>query len=753
MKGTLLLRVCDSYELCAYNLSVDTYLSLHMPNPADDIFARLQHAKDVDTGVRLLSQTLARFFAQAKQVPQAGQALFTGLRSLTSEAARVRYFRHMVRWLDTPTYAAAAAPVFNHSLGLFGVRLRIRGVIPEPLLADAGMLFSEGLQKHLIGVHDPHRAARPVILPVDFSNLPAPSLIELHRAVSARYPIGARQVTERVYGASTNEACSRSSAFGFAFLAAIPGERLEISQVAELPQTGYVKDVFRALCSQVAELNARFPGFNAEALPPLRFSEAFLTANRLIVKEAIKRFVDENRKRLATRGTVSISPGEINADMRQICQITLSGDDGGISLYVPQSGLWRATELESIWNDAIALMDSPRIIARADEGERIFAASSERTLGTLTPRKVLGQRVSVVLSESLWTHLLPTLHGLEVTSGHQAVSILPRPMVYEALELPMAFFQHYRQDIVVEIFKCAGTAGISAQRAYALLCSYSAEFAALRTSKGANWQTHGREHFTALRFLRRQGTLFRVNEALVEALELTDVEGELNSSHFRLPYPECYFDLGRAVISEDGKSRIAGLYLSAADSNDDDTDRSVIVTPVLLPGDAFERGYAIELELQLRGTEAIDFQKAVGAATAIDVLDKFQRSLVERVVSLGMKILLYVGLRNARMVAQQGQQLELTQVQASGLGTRPAGFRSPPESYEYIEIGPEKPISHASPEEPGRAVAMHWRRGHFRMQRYGPRLEQRRRVWILPVLVLSGSAVSHPKDIRNYTVV
>jgi hypothetical protein len=69
---------------------------------------------------------------------------------------------------------------------------------------------------------------------------------------------------------------------------------------------------------------------------------------------------------------------------------------------------------------------------------------------------------------------------------------------------------------------------------------------------------------------------------------------------------------------------------------------------------------------------------------------------------------------------------------------------------DYIEVGPEKSMAQELADS-GRTLShVFWRRGHFRMQPYGPNWSLRRERWIQPALVnaahLEGEAAPPLKD-------
>jgi hypothetical protein len=355
----------------------------------------------------------------------------------------------------------------------------------------------------------------------------------------------------------------------------------------------------------------------------------------------------------------------------------------------------------------------------------------------------------VTLSDSLHAHFAPVLTVLKTRYGEESVPLLPSPVLYDALDVKAAFSMHYRRDILDLIESFAKTGGATAGLSYESLSGSSEDFAHLRAQPDADFRTHWPEAFIALRFLHRAGTLFCVREALVKGLELTDLEDELDASFFQLPFPECYFDFGRAVSAEN--CRVAGMYFSGANSVVAEGGRRIEVAVVLIRDGKPDYGDVVELGVEVGNAGAINFGVLLDAKERQGALATTDRPLVERALLLGQKILLYAGLRNARKVARQGFVEALTE-HAIGTGAGSPGSEAV-ERFAYVEIGPDKLTKENADEGAARSSGMHWRRGHFRMQRYGQGLELRRRIWIMPVLVLPGGDEGLvQQDIRKYLV-
>jgi hypothetical protein len=104
-------------------------------------------------------------------------------------------------------------------------------------------------------------------------------------------------------------------------------------------------------------------------------------------------------------------------------------------------------------------------------------------------------------------------------------------------------------------------------------------------------------------------------------------------------------------------------------------------------------------------------------------------------VSYVVRVFLYMALAQARVVRHTEYDEALRR--AAGLGDRKRAklLQRSASLYNRILIGPESLPSTVAAGGTGHGVAAHWRRGHFRMQPHGERNQQRKLVFIAPVLV------------------
>jgi hypothetical protein len=120
-------------------------------------------------------------------------------------------------------------------------------------------------------------------------------------------------------------------------------------------------------------------------------------------------------------------------------------------------------------------------------------------------------------------------------------------------------------------------------------------------------------------------------------------------------------------------------------------------------------------------------------------------------VSYVVRVFLYMALKQAR-VTQHCEYDEALR-RAAGLGERKRAklLQRAASFYNGIFVGPEALPPGASEGAAGGSVTPHWRRGHFRMQPFGIGNQQRKLIFVAPVLVhaeqLQGD-VPTPKSYR-----
>jgi hypothetical protein len=104
-------------------------------------------------------------------------------------------------------------------------------------------------------------------------------------------------------------------------------------------------------------------------------------------------------------------------------------------------------------------------------------------------------------------------------------------------------------------------------------------------------------------------------------------------------------------------------------------------------------------------------------------------------VSYVVKVFLYMALRQARGVEHREHENAIRRIAGLGIKKRARLLQRAESLYNGIRVGPDDlPHEVATPEHEG-TVAPHWRRGHFRMQPFGPGKVERKLIFVAPMLI------------------
>jgi hypothetical protein len=162
--------------------------------------------------------------------------------------------------------------------------------------------------------------------------------------------------------------------------------------------------------------------------------------------------------------------------------------------------------------------------------------------------------------------------------------------------------------------------------------------------------------------------------------------------------------------------------------------------PPVIEGDAMEWAF----EPDDTSDFAAKLEAAYGtlltkAGPYTDVINA-ERRLEKDALLLACKVLLYVGLKNARLVERPQRSMLLSQARQAKGREKDKLWTRAQNVVDYIDVGPEEALPELLPSAGGqsdKAMRPHWRRGYYRGQAFGPGRSERRTVWIEPVLVRS----------------
>jgi hypothetical protein len=264
-----------------------------------------------------------------------------------------------------------------------------------------------------------------------------------------------------------------------------------------------------------------------------------------------------------------------------------------------------------------------------------------------------------------------------------------------------------------------------------------------------------------LKYHLNKGAVIEATPALETLLTNSDVDLSLPMSILAPPYQAQYLRFGEAAMQ----------YLKVPDSQAPDRVLDGVFcffTPDSARCANGETCWTLELifvckrQDRYNGHVALLGETGRGSTTVGEWLTKVLDNVAERpvdefhrpmhaAVSYVVRVFLYMALKQARVMEHPEYDEALRR--AAGLGERKRAklLQRSASLYNSILVGPESLPLVAAANGAGSAVALHWRRGHFRMQPYGVGKQQRKLIFVAPVLIhaeqLQGE-VPAPKSYR-----
>lgn len=258
---------------------------------------------------------------------------------------------------------------------------------------------------------------------------------------------------------------------------------------------------------------------------------------------------------------------------------------------------------------------------------------------------------------------------------------------------------------------------------------------------------------------------FLIEDALVEMLNNTDISDDLPVSMLTLPYPRFYVEFGRnrdidLIVPNPatGNHILEGAYVESSSASTGARGPGVFVmftgSPLGKPGGPMddatnalflstaEPGKPIrEAILQARKDSSGLIAEAGLIPTSLDYLGPELEAL-----KMLAKVLLYLNLPGVR----RSFKPELTEARRAVEAKKNPSKRAKAEKElrrlaDYVLISAPDLQREAGAADPTRGVKSHWRRGHYRMQAFGPKYSQHRVVFIQPVLVGAPEDAKVPK--------
>lgn len=275
--------------------------------------------------------------------------------------------------------------------------------------------------------------------------------------------------------------------------------------------------------------------------------------------------------------------------------------------------------------------------------------------------------------------------------------------------------------------------------------------------------------FTSSRYQMVGGRQFSVDDSLLEMLINTDISGDLPVSSVKLPYPVIYIEFGRV---RDGKAGfltdgltgehvIEGVYL--CEVKDSIQGRILEVAITCSPNEKSTNIFDDHVEwLSLVIDEGLSIEGAIKKVHTLArnvetgeqltlPAPKHSKDLLERhskLLHLVMKCLLYINLPGSRkQEMKEGTQAQMKLMRAVSGAHKRKAEKASRRAHDYILVLPPVDNDHVPTQNEHGSPSPHWRRGHFRAQRYGTGLLESKIIWIAPVLVnFDEKSVTSSKD-------
>jgi hypothetical protein len=250
---------------------------------------------------------------------------------------------------------------------------------------------------------------------------------------------------------------------------------------------------------------------------------------------------------------------------------------------------------------------------------------------------------------------------------------------------------------------------------------------------------------TNLKYHLNQGTVIETTAALETLLTNSDVDLSLPMSMVAPPYRAQYLRFGEVAMrylkvpaSQAPDRCFDGVFCFLTPHSATCASGTTCWTLELVFASKRQdrySGYVSLLGETDRGSTTVgEWLNGVLLAVTGQSEDEFHQPM-HAAVSYVVRVFLYMALAQARVVKHTEYDEVLRR--AAGLGNRKRAklLQRSASLYNSILVGPESLPSTAAAGGTGNGVAAHWRRGHFRMQPHGAGSQQRKLVFIAPVLV------------------
>lgn len=524
------------------------------------------------------------------------------------------------------------------------------------------------------------------------------------------------------------------------------------------------------ISGKIRAINEEYPGLNLTALPPMRLSESIQAVQELAVAASTcmtltdleKKFVDllkandlsvDKHTSMFAYGTATMSltvwPDESVQTVDIIVQDQVNTASPAITFRTRVSLLSTVDSVYSVLGPALAKIGYESKKTPAQPSPVLWQEDTE-----LQPfRDVDGRWIQrgmemlpltsrQLLKSSIWRKYLDA----QSMEEYESMAQWPFPFLFKNMDIPSQLQNHFRKDVASEVLRLCAVPGLSHAQAVSQMEKNFPGFDYLDKNDTLDTVHDGWglpcDIYHAQHFRKCDGHVFHIRKALVERLEISDIEAGVPVGLLRAPFADCYFHLVVPEIideSIDGvrhEFRWTGCFITQSEVAERPGAWRLAFGIVVTEGFAVSESEGFELELEIAENDPRDLLQAINdSVNARGAPGLTSENVIYKVLSMCAKIILYLDMRSARLVDRKDKTNFLATAQGKPPGERKRIMDQASRMYDFIMVGPEKTMAQEAATSHRGSSKAYWRRGFFRMQAYGPKWSLHRQRWIQPMLV------------------
>ncbi|MGF6440741.1 hypothetical protein [Paraburkholderia youngii] len=559
----------------------------------------------------------------------------------------------------------------------------------------------------------------------------------------------------------------------------------------------YYAGCVEAINARVAAVNAAYPAAKLKVFPPARFSQALQPVHEAALATTVERDFraleagyhaylsdksPEERQSMDPEGMkwkgftcAYVSTTTWVDEMIQTVDILFVNDEvPSAPAYPVRYRISPLSTVESVCSAIAPVLAAlnletrgmPPAVAPGPWDATADGGKFRDVDGRWLPQSLLSQPYearSLIKSET-WRMTL----NAESEAEFDEMARWPFPFLYRNIDVPKLLRDHFREDVCSKISSLCAQPGLSYTQAQARILERFPGYKWLQSPPSRDRQELlpeldvPYELYLSQHFRKCDGRIFHIRNALVERLDFSDIENGVPVSYLKAPFPDCYLHLEKPLVFFSGEgrmrdeSRVVGYFVTQHELDGPVPGWRLAIAMIVTLGPDMLTAYSQEIELELRSDDSRGLLEAINDLIAARA-QNHRLTLHDpsyQTVNLCAKILLYLGLRSARLVNRPERTKLLEQSKNRSASERKRIAQRATDLYDYIEVGPERTMAqeHSDAVREGRKVF--WRRGYFRNQAYGPNWSLHRLRHIRETLVnadqLSGG--DEPPPVKDYRV-